>query len=260
MHSPAHYLPHGEPWLGFLVDPLGVSASCRSDGLLQQTLAGLRARQALDIVDFPGNAGRAPMLVAFGAHDPEWGILLRETPGQANATPTAPVDTLCTLLARLAEQRQFASTVFAEVALALRAAHAPEMAATPAWRVKGGLAPWQNERALAWMEQRLELSFTSAEVAALFGMSAGHFTRAFRITQGVSPRQWILRRRVARAQGLLVDPDVALTHVALACGFSEQSHFTRVFTRMVGMPPGAWRRRMRFTEANARNEAERQNA
>lgn len=233
-----------EPALGFLVDPVGISVSCRSDALLRQTLVALRAQRALDIVDYPGTAGRAPLLVAYGASVAEWGILLREEPVGQAATSCAPVATLCTLLARLADQRDFDGTVFAEVALALRAAHAPGKAHTPAWRVPGGLAPWQCERAIAWMEQHLDASFTSDDVAALFGMSAGHFTRAFRITQGVSPRQWILRRRVERAKRLLADPAVALSHVALCCGFSEQSHFTRVFNRIVGVPPGAWRRRL----------------
>ncbi|MGF6493816.1 AraC family transcriptional regulator [Luteibacter sp. 621] len=233
-----------EPRLGFLVDPNGLSATCRSDAFLSRTLATLRAREALDVLDYPGSAGTSPMLVAYGAAEADWGLLLRECPERVDRTRRAPVATLCALLAKLADQRDFAGAVFAEVALALRAAHAPSRVDTAAWRVPGGLAPWQSERAMTWMEERLDAAFTSAEVAALFGMSAGHFTRAFRITQGISPRQWILQRRVERAKTLLPDTSVSLTDVALICGFSEQSHFTRVFARLVGMPPGAWRRRL----------------
>lgn len=227
---------------------MGLSASCRSDALLDKTLATLHARQALDVLHYPGSTGRAPMLVAFGASDPEWGILIREQASRQDTQTPAPVATLCTLLARLADQRDFAGNVFAEVALALRAAHAPGRSHTPGWRVPGGLAPWQADRTLAWMEERLDIAFTSTEVAAVVGMSAGHFTRAFRVTQGISPRQWVLRRRIERAQGLLMEQDASLTDIALNCGFSEQSHFTRVFTRIVGVPPGAWRRRLRLIE------------
>jgi len=35
---------------------------------------------------------------------------------------------------------------------------------------------------------------------------------------------------------------LSLSHIALECGFANQSHFTRVFTSIVGLPPGAWRR------------------
>jgi len=246
-----HSVASHPPGLGFLVDPLGISASCRSDVFLQKTIDTLSERRALDVLDYPGTTGRAPMLVAYGAGDAEWGILIREHETGDAGAGRPPVATLCALLARLADQRDFAGTVFAEVALALRAAHAPGQARGPAWRIPGGLAPWQSERVLAWMEERLDTAFTSAEVAALVGMSAGHFTRAFRVTQGISPRQWILRRRVERAQALLSAPGVSLTEVALACGFSEQSHFTRVFTRMVGVPPGAWRRRLGMTRADS---------
>ncbi|QDE38131.1 helix-turn-helix transcriptional regulator [Luteibacter pinisoli] len=242
MQSSAQHVASHDPGVGFFVDPTSASAACRSDNVLRQTLATLRARRALDVLEFPGAVAKAPMLVAYGADRAEWGVLLRQVPELPRHTPRSTVDQLCALLGCLAEQREFASTVFAEVALALRAAHAPGTVAGPVGRVPGGLTRWQYERAVAWMDERLDATFTSTDVATHIGMSAGHFTRAFRVTEGTSPRQWVLQRRVQRAKAMLADAALTLSDIALACGFAEQSHFTRVFTRLVGMPPGAWRR------------------
>jgi len=81
-----------------------------------------------------------------------------------------------------------------------------------------------------------------ADVAQACAMSRSHFIRAFRETTGLTPYQWLVQQRMARARELLKENRLALAEVALACGFADQSHFTRVFTRLSGVPPGRWRR------------------
>jgi len=60
------------------------------------------------------------------------------------------------------------------------------------------------------------------------GFSPYHFARMLRQTMGESPHQYVLRRRLERAQRLLHEP-VPLARVARAAGFVDQSHFTRTF-------------------------------
>lgn len=107
---------------------------------------------------------------------------------------------------------------------------------------RGGLASWQEKRAKEFLDAHLDGDVPLAGVARECGLSASHFSRAFRQSTGTSPHQWLLQRRVDRAMELLVEPRWSLTDVALACGFADQSHFTRVFTRIAGLSPGAWRR------------------
>jgi len=110
----------------------------------------------------------------------------------------------------------------------------------PVVRGPAGLARWQERRAMALMDARLDQGVTLAELAEVCGLSAGHFARAFRASTGLPPHRWMIRRRIERAQALLASGE-PLSAVALACGFADQSHFTRVFARAVGQPPGAWR-------------------
>lgn len=81
-----------------------------------------------------------------------------------------------------------------------------------------------------------------AELAEACSLSRGYFIHAFRETTGMTPYQWLLRERIARARTLLLETDASLSEVAISCGFSDQSHFTRVFANVVGMTPGIWRR------------------
>jgi len=56
------------------------------------------------------------------------------------------------------------------------------------------------------------------------------------------PHQYVIARRVARAQPLLhPDHDLALAEIAARVGFSDQSHFSQHFTRVVGVTPRQFR-------------------
>ena len=73
------------------------------------------------------------------------------------------------------------------------------------------------------------------------GLSVGHFSRAFRISTGLPPHQWLLRQRVKVAKQLMTVRDLPLSEIAISAGFANQSHFTRVFSASVGVSPAAWR-------------------
>ncbi len=82
------------------------------------------------------------------------------------------------------------------------------------------------------------------ELAALVSLSAKHFARAFRQSTGTPPHRWLIERRLDRAKAMLVEGDLDLAEIALACGFADQSHFTAAFRKLVGMTPGSYRREL----------------
>lgn len=107
---------------------------------------------------------------------------------------------------------------------------------------RGGLAPWQQKRAVELLAAHLDGSLSIGDLAAACRLSASHFARAFRQSLGAPPHQYLLTLRVDRAKALLRSTATSLAEVGLQCGFVDQSHFTRVFTGKTGLPPGAWRR------------------
>jgi AraC-like DNA-binding protein len=85
---------------------------------------------------------------------------------------------------------------------------------------------------------------TLDQLAAAAGFSRFYFLRAFRREVGVTPHAYLTGRRIAAAKALL-DGDQALSEVALACGFYDQSHFSRAFKGCTGVTPGQYRRGLR---------------
>lgn len=74
------------------------------------------------------------------------------------------------------------------------------------------------------------------------GVSRAHFSRQFKVTTGITPKQWHLEWRLAKAACLLETTGMPLADIADHCGFADQSHFTNIYSRHRGMSPGAWRR------------------
>lgn len=114
--------------------------------------------------------------------------------------------------------------------------------------VRGGLAPWQEQRAREILRANIKRGVALKEVARECGLSVGHFAHAFRRTLGVAPHKWLIEQRVVLSKEKLRDDELSLSDVATECGFGDQSHLTRVFTQMVGVSPGAWRRAVRTVQ------------
>jgi len=142
------------------------------------------------------------------------------------------------------------------LALAAHAAQAYGGMRRAAHPVRGGLASWQERRAKELLDAGIDGAIPVARLASACGLSVSHFTRAFRQSTGVSPHRWLRARRLDRARNLLAGSALALSEVAIASGFADQSHFTRIFTRVCGISPGQWRR-LNGRQAAGRPEEER---
>jgi AraC family transcriptional regulator len=108
--------------------------------------------------------------------------------------------------------------------------------------VTGGLAVWQEDRAIELLNEHLDGGLTLADLAAGCGLSPGRFMRAFKKSFGVPVRRYLLNKRVDVAKSLLLHSNQSLLAVALEVGFSDQPAFNRSFREIVGTSPGQWRR------------------
>jgi len=117
-----------------------------------------------------------------------------------------------------------------------------ETASVTVPQARGGLAPWQIRKVTSHIEAHLDRPIRNEELAALVRLNASHFGRAFRSSFGEPPHEYVIRRRVERAQGLMLSTGASLSEIALDCGLADQSHLTRLFRRVAGESPRAWRR------------------
>jgi AraC family transcriptional regulator len=91
---------------------------------------------------------------------------------------------------------------------------------------------------IEYIMENLEGNPTLEQMAAVVHLSPYHFARQFKATTGLPPYQYVIARRVERAQHLLsADNELSLAEVALRVGFSDQSKFSFHFKRIVGVTP-----------------------
>ena len=95
--------------------------------------------------------------------------------------------------------------------------------------------------ALIFIDQHLGEGLTLPSIAQALAVSPYHFAHVFKRATGVAPHQYVIRRRVERAQHLLGSTTLPIADVALAVGFASQSHFSAVFHRTVGTTPQSYR-------------------
>jgi len=107
---------------------------------------------------------------------------------------------------------------------------------------RGGLLVWQLNGVVDYIETHLSEKITAADLADLVNLSKGQLSKAFKISVGVPPFRYIVRRRLELACTMMRTTREPLSQVAVACGLCDQAHFSRLFRNEIGMSPSAWRR------------------
>lgn len=103
------------------------------------------------------------------------------------------------------------------------------------------LQKWRLKRVLQYIDDHPAAKITLQHLATVAGLSRMHFAAQFKAATGMRPHQYLLKRRIERAEELLKQAEVSLVDVALTVGFQTQAHFTTVFKRFAGDTPYQWR-------------------
>src|SRR5262249_42221169 len=85
---------------------------------------------------------------------------------------------------------------------------------------KGRLAPWQLRRATDYLVAHVADDVQLRELCDLVKLSQWHFCRAFKLSTGLTPHQWLLQTRIAKAKELLLKSDRPLAEIAIDTGFA----------------------------------------
>ncbi len=101
--------------------------------------------------------------------------------------------------------------------------------------------PQWLERVRNILEQRFAEPFKLSEIAAEVGVHPVHLAREFRKHYGSSVGEYLRKVRIEYACRELMGSNVAVTNIAFAAGFADQSHFSRTFKRLCGTTPGRYR-------------------
>ncbi len=87
------------------------------------------------------------------------------------------------------------------------------------------------------MEGNLEEPLSPSLLAKQAGLSTRQLERLFRRYLDRSPKRYYLELRLKKARSLLLQTDLSVINVALACGFSSPSHFSKCYRAYYGRTP-----------------------
>ena len=79
------------------------------------------------------------------------------------------------------------------------------------------------------MEQNTEEPISPSELAKGVNMSTRQLERLFRRYLNRSPKRYYMELRLEKARNLLLQTDMSVINVALACGFTSPSHFSKCY-------------------------------
>ena len=80
------------------------------------------------------------------------------------------------------------------------------------------------------------------QLAAAANMSPEHFSRKFKAAFTLSPKRYMLHKRIALAKQRLLLTNDSVEQVAEDCGFADIFHFSRTFKKEVGATASAFRK------------------
>ncbi|KVN42808.1 GlxA family transcriptional regulator [Burkholderia ubonensis] len=96
---------------------------------------------------------------------------------------------------------------------------------------------------ISLMENNIEEPLSREELARLANMSQRQLQRLFREHLGVTPTHYYLTLRLRRARELLLQTDMSIMHITMACGFQSACHFSKSYRDAFGVAPTRERRK-----------------
>lgn len=91
--------------------------------------------------------------------------------------------------------------------------------------------------AIAYMENHLTDDITLAGIAKSVNISAFHFQRAFSMLTGMTPMEYMRKRRLSQAGAEIANGSERVIDIAMKYGYDSPEAFTKAFTRFHGSSP-----------------------
>jgi AraC-like DNA-binding protein len=99
------------------------------------------------------------------------------------------------------------------------------------------------EPVLRYIEEHYREPIVLDQLSALMNISTMYFSNFFKQTFHISPKQYILNRRLSESQRLLLESDLSIKEIAYAVGFENESYFSEFFSAKVGISARRFRDR-----------------
>jgi AraC-like DNA-binding protein len=105
----------------------------------------------------------------------------------------------------------------------------------------------QVRLARLFLDQSYDAPITIEDLSREVALSPYYLIRAFRREYKLTPHQYLVGQRIARAKELLRNTDMSITEICVEVGFESLGSFSTLFRKVVGLSPRAYRLRSKPT-------------
>lgn len=102
------------------------------------------------------------------------------------------------------------------------------------------------KEALSFIDSHYQQDISIQDIATACGLNRSYFGRLFRDAMNLSPQQYLIQYRMAKAVQLLKGSQISIAEVGIAVGYENQLHFSRAFKAVFDMSPSEYRRKHYF--------------
>ena len=95
---------------------------------------------------------------------------------------------------------------------------------------------------ISYIETNYQHNISIAELAKKASLSEITLYRMFKKAFNMSPVNYIISVRIARAQEMLSNDKLNISEIASETGFSDSNYFSRTFKKLIGVSPRLYRR------------------
>lgn len=99
------------------------------------------------------------------------------------------------------------------------------------------------EGVLKYIDENYKRNIPLSELAAIMNISTMYFSNYFKQVFHISPKQYILNKRLGESQRLLLESEMSVKEIAYAVGFENESYFSEFFSKKVGISALRFRNR-----------------
>ena len=95
---------------------------------------------------------------------------------------------------------------------------------------------------ISYIEDNLCRDLSLNELSSIIGFHPSYFVRFFKNATGYTPHEFIQKKRIDKAQKMLLDETMSIQEIALNVGFADAHYFSRYFKKITGFTPKSYRR------------------
>lgn len=102
--------------------------------------------------------------------------------------------------------------------------------------------PFILKNTIQYIHEHIQEKIEVREISALSKWSHQHFIKNFSKYVGCTPYQYILKKKIEKAQTIIVETDYSLISIAVDFGFDSYSNFFKAFKKETGYTPDLYRK------------------